>query len=112
MSDSILYLTDSYKVTQWPQYPPGTQYVYSYFESRGGEFDETVFFGLQYLLKKYLAGEVLKFEDIDAAEFFWRAHFGRSGLFNREGWLRMLDKHNGVLPVSIKAVSMVSFSTE
>ena len=33
------------------QYPPGTTTVYSYFESRGGRFQETVFFGLQYLIK-------------------------------------------------------------
>lgn len=104
MSDSILYLTDSYKITHWKQYPPGTQRVYSYFESRGGVFDETVFFGLQYLLKKYLEGPVLTFRDVDAAEFFWQAHFGQSGLYNREGWMRMLDKHHGILPVSIKAV--------
>lgn len=104
MSDSILYLTDSYKITHWKQYPPGAQYVYSYFESRGGMFDETVFFGLQYFLKKYLEGPVLTFKDVDAAEFFWRAHFGQSGLYNRDGWMRMLEKHHGVLPVSIKAV--------
>ena len=104
MSDSILYLTDSYKITHWKQYPPGAQRVYSYFESRGGAFDECVFFGLQYFLKKYLEGPVLTFKDVDAAEFFWRAHFGRSGLYNRDGWMRMLEKHHGVLPVSIKAV--------
>lgn len=104
MSDSILYLTDSYKITHWKQYPPGAEHVYSYFESRGGEFDWTVFFGLQYLLKKYLEGPVLTFKDVDAAESFWRVHFGQSGLYNRDGWMRMLEKHHGVLPVSIKAV--------
>jgi len=35
LAANILCLTDSYKVTHWPQYPPGTQTVYSYFESRG-----------------------------------------------------------------------------
>lgn len=104
MSDSILYLTDSYKITHWKQYPPGAERVYSYFESRGGHFDQTLFFGLQYLLKKYLEGPVLKFTDIDAADFFWRAHFGQPDLFHRAGWMRMLEKHKGILPVSIKAV--------
>jgi nicotinamide phosphoribosyltransferase len=31
-------------------YYPGTDKIYSYLESRGGQFDQTVFFGLQYLL--------------------------------------------------------------
>ena len=28
-----------------------------YFESRGGKFDEVVFFGLQYFMKRYLQGK-------------------------------------------------------
>ena len=28
-----------------------------YFESRGGKFDQVVFFGLQYFLKRYLQGQ-------------------------------------------------------
>lgn len=51
-------LTDSYKLSHFKQYPPGTQYVYSYFESRGGKFDEVTFFGLQYFIKRYLSGPV------------------------------------------------------
>ena len=35
--------TDSYKVAHWKQYPPGTEYIYSYLESRGGVFPTTVF---------------------------------------------------------------------
>ena len=34
--DNLLLCTDSYKTSHWKQYPPGTEYVYSYFESRGG----------------------------------------------------------------------------
>lgn len=55
---NILLQTDSYKVSHWRQYPPGTKYIYSYLESRGGEYDQIVFFGLQYLIKKYLQGPV------------------------------------------------------
>ena len=55
-SPNLLLLTDSYKISHHKQYPPHTQQVFSYFESRGGEFPYTVFFGLQYLLKKYLRG--------------------------------------------------------
>ena len=53
-SDNLLMLTDSYKVTHWPQYPENTTKVTSYLESRGGLFDNTLFYGLQIILKKYL----------------------------------------------------------
>lgn len=36
-NDNIILMTDSYKFTHWRQYPPGTQYVEAYFESRGGK---------------------------------------------------------------------------
>ena len=38
------------------KYPPKTSYCYSYFESRGGKFENVIFFGLQYIIKKYLTG--------------------------------------------------------
>ena len=56
--DNILLITDSYKLAHYVQYPPKTQYVYSYFESRGGLFSESCFFGLQYIIKRYLVGQV------------------------------------------------------
>jgi len=33
--ENIILTSDSYKISHWKQYPPGTEYVYSYFESRG-----------------------------------------------------------------------------
>lgn len=102
---NIILLTDSYKLTHAPQYPQGTTKVYSYLESRGGAFDNTVFFGLQYYLEKYLKGRVLEQWMIDEASEFCHAHFGNDEIFNRVGWQRLLDKHGGILPVSIKAVS-------
>lgn len=99
-----LLLTDSYKLTHWKQYPPGTERVYSYFESRGGLFEETVFFGLQYYLQEYLAGRFLTPEDVLLARNFCGKHFGRDDLFNWDGWRRIAWKHDGRLPVSIKAV--------
>ena len=103
-TESMLLLTDSYKMTHWRQYPPGTEVVHSYFESRGGLFRETVFFGLQYLLNRYLAGRVVTREAIDEAEELAALHFGRDGLFNRAGWEHVLGEHGGRLPVSIRAV--------
>ncbi|HEY5312436.1 MAG TPA: nicotinate phosphoribosyltransferase [Pirellulales bacterium] len=100
---SLLFLTDSYKVSHYRQYPPGTERVYSYFESRGGQFPEAVFFGLQYYLRRYLAGQVITAADIDAAESFYQQHFGQP-LFNHVGWQHVLEAHGGRLPVRIRAV--------
>ena len=102
--DNIIYLTDSYKVSHHKQYPPGTETVYSYFESRGGGGEETVFFGLQYFLKRYLEGARVTAKDIDNAEKVFAAHFGDASLFNRKGWEYILTEHGGKLPVSIHAV--------
>jgi len=100
-----LLLTDSYKLGHYPQYPKNTESVYSYLESRGGRFEWSVFFGLQYILKKYLAGKVVTRESIDEAEAFARYHFGNTtNVFNRAGWEYILEKYDGKLPVEIKAV--------
>src|SRR5882757_11405249 len=74
--------SDSYKLTHWRQYPPGTTEVYSYLESRGGRFPQTVFFGLQPYLRSYLAGSVVTAEDVATADRLAAAHFGRPGIFN------------------------------
>lgn len=100
----LLLLTDSYKVTHWKQYPPGTERVYSYFESRGGRFEEVVLFGLQYVLQQYLEGSVVDADDVKRAETFFADHFGDAALFNREGWEHVVDTCAGRLPVSIRAV--------
>ena len=101
---NIVLLTDSYKVSHHKQYPPRTEHVYSYFESRGGAFAETVFFGLQYLLREYLAGPVVTPEKIDSAEAILTAHFGDPTIFHRAGWEHIVARHGGRLPVCIKAV--------
>jgi len=101
---NLLLMTDSYKLTHWRQYPPGTEKVYSYIESRGGMFSDLVFFGLQYYLKCYMEGTVFKRDDIEEAEDLSRRHFGHEGYFNRQGWLELLDAHGGRLPLEIKAV--------
>jgi len=104
IGENRILLADSYKVTHWLQYPPGTERVYSYFESRGGRFEEVVFFGLQYVLERWLAGAVITGESIDEADAFFAAHFGRTGLFHRAGWEHVLRAHGGRLPVTIRAV--------
>jgi len=103
---NVILLTDSYKLSHFKQYPPKTQEVYSYFESRvGATYKSTVFFGLQYLLRRYLVGRVVTPEKINQAEAISRIHLGGSiGTFNKEGWEYIERKHNGFLPVEIKAV--------
>lgn len=103
MQHNIMLLTDSYKATHWKQYPKGTTRVYSYLESRGGKFSKTKFFGLQYFIKTYLADQVVTQQKIDEADAFYAQHLG-PGLFNRAGWEHILNKHNGHLPIEIKAV--------
>lgn len=103
--NNICFLTDSYKASHYKQYPPGSQFVYSYFESRkGGVFPGVVFFGLQYWLQEYLAGPVVTQEKIDEAEDLFKAHFGTDDVFNRAGWETILHRHGGQLPIRIKAV--------
>lgn len=98
---NILLTTDSYKASHYLQYPPGTEYISAYIESRGGTWDRTVFFGLQMFLKDYLLTPITM-GMIDEAEAFWTAH---GEPFNRDGWMRILNKHNGFLPLSIQAVA-------
>ena len=100
LAKNIILNTDSYKVSMFKQYPAGTTGVYSYIESRGGRYDRTVFFGLQAFIKEYLLTPI-KQADIDIADEILTAH---GEPFNRAGWQYILDKHNGYLPVVIRAV--------
>lgn len=100
LSKNILLNTDSYKVSMWKQYPVGTTGVFSYIESRGGRYDQTVMFGLQAFIKEYLLDPITQ-SDIDIAEEILLAH---GEPFNRSGWQYILDKHDGYLPVIIRAV--------
>jgi nicotinamide phosphoribosyltransferase len=96
--------TDSYKVSHYRQYPPGTTCVYSYFESRGGVYPDTTFFGLQGMLKDHFVGQVLTQPDIDEAADLYGEHFGDPNLFNRAGFEHIVNDHGGHLPLSIRAV--------
>lgn len=104
-TDNIILMTDSYKLNHWNQYPKDTEAVYSYFEARtGSEFPYTNFFGLQYLIEKYLTGPVVTRESIEEAAELAEAHFGDASYFNRAGWEHILEAHGGHLPLRIKAV--------
>jgi nicotinamide phosphoribosyltransferase len=100
MNPNLILLTDSYKFSHWKQYPKGTSEMYSYFEARGGRWDKTLFFGLQYFIKQYLSTPITN-EDVDEAVEFCNAH---GTPFNEDGWRYIVDQYGGNIPVTIKAI--------
>ena len=100
MSKSIVHLGDSYKYSHASQYPKNIVSMYSYMESRGGLYPATVFTGLQYYIKKYLTVPVT-FKDVLDAKAKADAH----GIpFDFDGWNHIVSKHDGLLPIRIKAI--------
>ena len=97
--------TDSYKLSHFLGYPQDATNIYSYAESRGGVYTATVFFGLQKFIKE-LAATRVTVDDVFEAASFAKAH----GVpFNEAGWMRIVDVHNGRIPVRIKAVAEGTF---
>jgi nicotinamide phosphoribosyltransferase len=98
---NLILNTDSYKYSHFAQYPPETASISAYVESRrGGDYDVTLFFGLQMFLKEYLSRPVT-LADVDEAEAMITAH----GLpFNRPGWDLLIARHGGHLPLMIEAL--------
>ncbi len=100
-TSNLILNTDSYKASHWLQYPPGVDATFFYLESRGGLYERTLFFGLQSILKEYLAKPVTA-AMIDAAKDFFAAH---GEPFNEAGWRHIVDAHGGMLPLRIRAVA-------
>lgn len=103
--ENLILLADAYKYAHHKLYYPGTTQIFSYLESRGGMFDETIFFGLQYILKEYLQGKAFTQQDLDEAEGFLLQVFGRDDVFDKSKFQYILDKYDGHLPVKIRAVA-------
>ena len=103
--NNICLLTDSYKVTHHRFYPENTEKLYSYLESRiGSEFNKTIFYGLQYIIKKYLKGQVVTKDKVNQANNLIKTHIGED-IFNYDGWMYIANELDGKLPIEIKAVS-------
>ena len=100
LTKNIILNTDSYKPSHWLQYPPGTEGAYFNIASRGGKWNDVLFYGLQMILMDELRKPITK-EMIDEAEKYLTAH---GEPFNREGWEYILKEHNGFIPVRIRAV--------
>lgn len=98
--NNLILDVDSYKFSHWLQYPPNTSYMFSYLESRGGKYSQTVFFGLQYLMQQYLT-KPITMEMVEEAKKFAEMH---GEPFNYEGWKYIATDLKGKLPVRIRAV--------
>lgn len=100
MYSNIILLADSYKYSQFNQYPEGTEYVYSYIQSRGGDYDLGVFLGWQAFQREYLS-KPITMQDIDEAEAIILAH---GEPFHREGWEYIVNEYDGYLPLRVKTL--------
>lgn len=99
-NDNIILKTDSYKFSHPKMFPSGMTYMHNYLESRGGDLPATIFFGLQYILKKHFSRPITV-EDVNEAEHFCRLH----GVpFHKEGWMYIATDLGGKLPIKIRAV--------
>jgi nicotinamide phosphoribosyltransferase len=96
--------SDSYKLTHWNQYPPATTRIFSFFESRGGPYQYSILFGLQYILLKHFVGRRVTASNIALWKKRAAAHFGNDTLYNEAGWDIILNDHDGRLPLHIRAV--------
>jgi nicotinamide phosphoribosyltransferase len=100
MQSNFILNVDSYKASHFLQYPEGTTHVSSYIESRGGKFEEVIFFGLQMFIQEYLTQPITE-AMIDEAKAIFTLH----GVpFNEVGWRYILEVHKGYLPIEIQAL--------
>lgn len=103
LTENPLLRVDLYKMGHLEQYCPGTAKVYSYLIARSGKtFDRTVFFGLQYVLERYLSQPLTP----EMGEEFLSVRSRILGMENTpdvEQKIRALCKH-GRWPLRVKAV--------
>lgn len=105
--DNLVLCSDAYKYSHPKFYGTEMTKMISYMESRGGKFAETVFYGLQIFLKQYLEGIAITKEEVDEAHEYLGTKlgvFGRDDVFDRSKFDYIVDKYDGKLPISIKAV--------
>ena len=101
LSDANIILdTDSYKSSHFLQYPPNMTRMMSYLESRGGTYPATRFFGLQYVIKRYLSTPVT-LEMVEEAAALLGMH---GEPFPLEAWRTIATELGGKLPLEIRAV--------
>ena len=99
-SSALLFDTDSYKVSMPKQYPAGTEIVSSYITSRGGEYTDVMLAGVEFVVKTLQSTKITR-EDVMLAKSFWEAH---GEPFYTEGWMKVVDEFDGIIPVTIRAL--------
>lgn len=104
LSNNLILNTDTYKTSHWAQLPDGSTNMYSYIESRGTDTDmtEVVQWGLQAIIKKFLMTPITERDVIRAKRFV--DHHIQPGIFNYDGWMHIVDNHEGRLPLKIRAL--------
>ena len=96
--------TDSYKFSHPEQYPKGTDRLMSHIFSRGGDYDEVQWFGLQLVIKEHLL-QKLTHEQVDNLIEFQREHMFGLELDKLEIALRaVVDDYDGYMPLKIRAI--------
>jgi len=83
---------------------PDTRHIYSYLESRGGMFGETMLAMLQYIIKSNFAGPGLHPTMLKKPAASPRSFLRSSQDFQLRGFQISLAKHGGQLPLRIRAV--------
>lgn len=107
---SLIARTDSYKFTHPFMFRelnkrPGKKKVVgmsSYGETRVPSSTNITMFGLQMVLSKMFYRPIT-LADVDAAEAFALAHFGRP-LFDRAAWEKVVNVYGGYVPLIIRAL--------
>lgn len=104
LSEVLPLKTDSYKVGHWKMLPGGTTNMYSYGESRGltSGITDVVFYGFQAILKKHFSKQITA-SDVERTKRFADRHL-RPGAFDYEGWMDVVTKNDGRLPIRISAI--------
>lgn len=101
LTDNLILNADSYKISHWMFLEDNTSYSTSYIEARkGGKFPETVWFGLQYIIEEGGLTKQITAEMVDQAEKILVAH---GEPFNRAGWDRIVNEHDGYFPIRIRS---------
>jgi nicotinamide phosphoribosyltransferase len=107
---SLIFRTDSYKFTHPFMFAelnrrPNKRKVVgmsSYAEARIPSDREVTVFGGQIIVNKMFFRPITM-ADVDAAEAFALAHFGRP-LFDRKSWEKVVNVYGGMIPAIIRAV--------
>jgi nicotinamide phosphoribosyltransferase len=107
---SLIFQTDSYKFTHPFMFAelnkrvgkPRVVGMSSYGEARCGRSEKVTVFGGQMGINK-LFSRPITMADVDAAEAFALAHFGRP-LFARDAWEKVVNVYGGYIPAIIRAV--------